>query len=395
MSAWVFVFTTFPVSTETFVQREIEALIEQGRPLRLYSLWGGSDSFHGVPIERFGLRGITEAIARLPGWLWRNPKALTRPLRTLLESPLPNLINAGEQWLGLAAGLRYAHEWAAADLRHAVWASAPTTALWLTRELTGAPYSFGGHAYDLFEDGGDALLPTKIAAAEGIRTSTGAGHERLIAFGADPQRVWLIRRGLVDWPVVTPVRPERRPLRILSVGRLVEKMGYARQLEVYARLKRERVPFTARIIGGGPLHQALTADLQKRDLTAEVQLTGAQPFATVAEALAWADVLLFTGVVAASGDRAGLPNIIGEALAAGVPVVATPVGGVAEVIVPEENGLLAETVDDLATALTRLTHDTALAEKLHTNGQSWARTHFDARQNVAHLAQRLAGTVSA
>ncbi|KAF0095053.1 MAG: group 1 glycosyl transferase [Puniceicoccaceae bacterium 5H] len=389
--SWVLVFTTFPVPTETFVQREVEALIEQGVPLRLYSLWGGAQTFRGVPIQRLGIAGILRALLRLPYWLWRAPGALRAVLGLMLYRRMPNLTNYGEQWLGLAAGLLYAREWAQADVRHAVWASAPTTALWLTRRLTGASYSFGAHAYDLFEHGGDMLLREKIAEGLGVRTSTEAGRQRLLAAGSAPQRTWLIRRGLMDWPRPSPVRPRRQPLRVLSVGRLVEKMGYSLQWRVYERLQAQGSAFEARVMGGGPLRERLQADLQRQGLDRCVVLEGAQPFSAVVEALAWADVLLFTGVVAASGDRAGLPNIIGEALAAGVPVVATPVGGVAEVIRPGENGLLAEDVSGLAEALDAVQQDDALAEGLHQAGQRWAREHFDARRNVARLREILEG----
>lgn len=382
---WAFVFTTFPVATETFLQREILALHEQGVPLDLYSLWGGEASFAGLPVRRWKTADGMALLAEFAYWLWHRPKVLTEIVQTVVQHEPINPTNAAEQWLGLAAGLRWARPWAKAAVRHAVWASAPATALWVAQQLTGAGYSFGAHAYDLFEDGGDALLGPKLATATVVRTSTHAGQARLVALGAEPDRVGLIRRGLWTLPPVRVPRPVRRPLRVLGVGRLVEKMGLSLTLESLQAARACGLDLTVRLIGGGPLAEALHAEAMRRGLQDIVRWEGPQPYAVVEEALGWADVLLFTGVVAGSGDRAGLPNIIGEALAAGLPVVATPVGAVPEAIQPEMTGLLADDAEGLAAALLRVATDDALVARLHAGGLAWTRAHFDVRRNAAAL----------
>src|SRR5690606_37813598 len=95
------------------------------------------------------------------------------------------------------------------------------------------------------------------------------------------------------------------PLRIVSVGRLVEKMGHRLQLEVYAELRAQQVEFRAELIGDGRERRNLAARIAEMELGDRVHLQGTQPFDVVRKALYDSDLALFTGVVAASGDQAG------------------------------------------------------------------------------------------
>ena len=138
---------------------------------------------------------------------------------------------------------------------------------WLTSRLCGMPFTFEAHAYDLFEHGGDWFLPEKCQAADRIRTSTITGLERLEGIGADPARTVLIRRGLLPMPVFErrSVSPEH--LRFVGVGRLVEKKGFLRQIEIFAGLLAAGMVFSVRIIGDGPLREAIRGMITDLDLS--------------------------------------------------------------------------------------------------------------------------------
>jgi glycosyltransferase involved in cell wall biosynthesis len=94
-----------------------------------------------------------------------------------------------------------------------------------------------------------------------------------------------------------------------------------------------------------------------------------------------------TGIVAASGDRDGLPNVIPEAMSAGVVVVTTPQPGPLEAIADGETGLVVALADGKGweAALCRIAEDDALAERLRRGARTWVETHFDARRNAASL----------
>ena len=140
-------------------------------------------------------------------------------------------------------------------------------------------------------------------------------------------------------------------------------------------------------MGGGRLRPELERLATARGLAAQVVFTGEVPPPGWGSSLRWADVLLHTGVVAPTGDRDGLPNVIPEAMAAGVLVVTSAAAATTEAIQHEATGLVAD-VDrpgEWVAALRRLAEDDALAEHLRTAARRWAEENYDAHKNAAHL----------
>jgi len=274
-------------------------------------------------------------------------------------------------------------------LVHGAWAGAPATAAWLLWRIFGWRYSTGAHAYDIYEHGGDWWLREKLQHARFIHTSTEMGRRELIERGVPPAKIVCIRRGLDTFPAFKPLRADRRPLRLICIARLVPKKGLDHQLRIYAALKAAGLAFEARIIGDGPLRARLEAAASNLGLDPEVKFLGHQAQPEVWAQLAWADVLLHTGVVAASGDRDGLPNVIPEAMAAGVLVVTSPVSATTEAVSQERTGLVADVDFPLAwvVALRRLGEDDRLAESLRTAARQWVVENYDAHQNTARLVE--------
>jgi glycosyltransferase involved in cell wall biosynthesis len=252
--------------------------------------------------------------------------------------------------------------------------------------LLGVPFSFGAQAWDLYRHGGDAFLPAKLRAAAFVHTTTNANYKHLRSLaGNDAVKIVLARRGLAVLPVLPKREARTGPVRLLSVGRLVPKKGHAHQLAACARLG---VPFELRIIGEGPLREELTATIARLGLTGSVTLEGAKKPAEVAEAYRWADVFWHTGVVDPQGDRDGLPNVVPEASAHGLPVISSKMPGVDEAVEHEVTGLLVNVADAdaLAAAVRRLAQDAALRERLGANGRRWVEENFVAAKNTALMA---------
>jgi colanic acid/amylovoran biosynthesis glycosyltransferase len=387
-----YLFTTFPSRTETFLQREVAAMIEAGLSVRLYSLWGGGGVFHGVAVHRFPKLRLLELIGVIP-WI-----ALTRwdvfgiLLRGLFTRRAPSWLNFWENMLGAGfAGLHYRRfRKDPPALVHAAWAGAPATAAWILARLNGHRFTTGAHAYDLYEHGGDWWLLEKLADARVIHTSTEMGARTLRERGIPAERIVMIRRGLGRMPACRGLRRPRRPLRLLCVARLVPKKGLDFQLSVYAALREAGLPFEARIAGDGPLRRSLTTALDAMGLTGNVRLLGHLSQDDLAGQWAWGDVLVHTGVVAPSGDRDGLPNVIPEAMAAGLLVVSTPVAGTVEAVEHGRTGLLAPVGNAAAwvDALRQLSTDDALAETLRAGARAWVEREFDATVNAGRLRTR-------
>ena len=388
-----YIFTTFPKTTETFLQREIVALRAQGVDLRLYSMWGGGGSFRGLPVESFNKWRLLELLWLIPYETWRKPDIMKQLLKGLATRRPPSWLNFWENMLGAGFACIYGRGFRRnpPGLVHAAWSGAPATAAWLLWRMNGHRFSAGAHAYDVFEHGGDWWLVDKLKHAVLIHTSTEVARRALIDRGIDPGRVVCIRSGLERLPSVKPLHASRVPLHILSVARLVEKKGLDRQLRIYAALKASGLGFEARIVGDGPLRQKLEKLAGHLGLGDRVTFVGQVPSHEVWGHMNWADVLLHTGVVARSGDQDGLPNVIGEAMAAGVPVVTSPTAGTTEAVTDGVSGVVlpVDAPEAWVSALRRFSLDDAYCESLRAAARQWIEANFDVRVNTDKLLKRL------
>jgi glycosyltransferase involved in cell wall biosynthesis len=192
----------------------------------------------------------------------------------------------------------------------------------------------------------------------------------------DPKTTVVIRNG-VDLGAAAPAEGGNEPPRIVWVGRLQTPKD---PLTLVHALGRLRTPFEADFVGGGPLRRTLEREVERLGLGTSVRLLGDRR--DVPSLLARSDVF----VLASRSE--GLPLSILEAMAAGLPVVASSVGGVPELVVDGETGLLVPAGDPerLAGAVGRLLADAALRRRLGEAGRARVREHFDSDSvRRAHL----------
>ncbi|MDQ8202146.1 glycosyltransferase [Pelagicoccus sp. SDUM812003] len=388
----LYVTTSFPVFSETFLQREVRALLEIGAELDILSLHKGSADFEGHPVRLFSKWSLLTLFIWLPWWGIRKPRELVRLMTRLNACQPASLLNLFENLLGFGAALVDARTMSKRnyDCVHCVWSGGPAAYGMLLAELTGLPFSTGAHAYDVFEHGGDWLLEEKLARAALVHTSTDVARKRIRRL-CDPAKARLIRRGLNRLPAFEKPRLSWPQLRIVCVARLVEKKGFPYQVAIYRALLDAGVDFEARIIGDGPLEDSLRGWIEQSGLGGRVFLMGRVGEAEVMRQLEWADLLFHTGVVAASGDRDGLPNVIPEAMASGAIVIASPVSGVVEAIANERTGLLRPVTEPegWVAACRRLQVDRTLRDRLARSARDWVEREFVAKRNSARLLQEL------
>ena len=385
-------FTTFPKTSETFLQRDVAALQARGLPLKLYSLWGGGGEFQGLPVQAFNKwRLLTVFLVIIPWNCVRRPRLMRDLFEGVFTRRAPSWLNFWENMLGAGFAGSFSREMRRDPpaLIHGAWSGAPAPAAWVLWRMHGWRYSVGAHAYDIYEHGGDWWLLEKLKPAKFIHTSTDMARRELVDRGVPPAQIICIRRGLATFPVFKPLRAGRRPLRLLSIARLVPKKGLYHQLHIYAALRSAGISFEARIVGDGPLRASLENLAGRLGVSEAVKFTGQLAQPDVWRELAWADVLLHTGVVAPSGDRDGLPNVIPEAMAAGVLVVTSPVSATTEAVSQERTGLVADVDLPLAwvVALRRLAEDDALAERLRVAARRWVEENYDAHRNTGRLVE--------
>ncbi len=371
------------------MQREVIAMLTHGVRLRIYSMWGGEKMFRGVPITRFQKWKLLTLLWMIPIESLRRPEVLRQLLKGLLSRRPPSWINFWENMLGAGFACLYAGEFRRnrPDHIHAPWGGAPATAAWLLWRLDGHRFSAAAHAYDIYEHGGDWWLKDKLEHAQFIHTSTEMGLRSLIEHGLDSGKIHCIRRGLDQMPRVKPLRSLRDPLRLLCVARLVEKKGLRHQLRIYAALKNAGLQFTVRIVGDGPLKPELERLAGSLGVASQISFTGHLPHNEVWDQLEWADVLLHSGVIAQSGDRDGLPNVIPEAMSIGVVVVTSPAAATTEAVSSGHTGLVAavDEKEEWVEALREISRDDEMVENLRTNARQWVEENFDAHKNAKRL----------
>jgi colanic acid/amylovoran biosynthesis glycosyltransferase len=247
--------------------------------------------------------------------------------------------------------------------------------------LLGVPFSFTGHAADLFRE--RAALRDKIRRADRIVCISNIGE------GTDPAKLMTVYCG-IDTSHFRPLARERMepPLRIRSAGRLVEKKGFADLIDACALLRDRGVPFNCIIGGSGPLDQALRDRIAARGLDGMVQLTGESlKQERIPEFMSGADVFCLPCVWAKDDDVDGLPQMLMEAMACGLPSVSTRLVGIPDLIEHGRGGLLVEPgdVEGIADAIEQLFLDADLRMRLAAGGRTRVLEAFDLRNCLEPL----------
>jgi glycosyltransferase involved in cell wall biosynthesis len=285
-----------------------------------------------------------------------------------------------------ATGVRVEH-------LHAHFAHDPALVGLLTARLThNLRFSFTAHARDLLQIPASSLT-ARAADAVAVVTccEANAGYIASVVPHVLRPPVEVIHHG-IELDRFTPSRshaPSARPPRITSVGRLVEKKGYTDLLRALARLVDRGESFRCDIYGDGPDREHLERLRDDLGLRGHVAFQGAQDSTHIREVLQSSDLFALTPCVTNDGDRDGIPNVLVEAMACGLPVVTTTSGGITELVHHGENGLVSRPGDVAAIsgAVARLLGDAELRRRL---GEA-ARHSVEADYDVNAAARRLLG----
>lgn len=285
----------------------------------------------------------------------------------------------------------------AGDVRHihAHFCHGATTVAWLVSIITGLPFSFTAHAKDIYCGSLNpaGLLQRKMRAARFVVTCTDANREHLLKIEPNAN-VRCIYHGLnaefADLLVsAANPREENSRLRALGVGRLVPKKGFDVLVEASAILKRRGFHFETAIVGEHGEHEAeLRKQISAHGLRDQVRLIGPLEQARLYTEYQRADIFCLPCRVLDNGDRDGLPNVLMEAMACGLPVVTTPVSGIPEIIKDGQNGTLVppDDAEALANAIQRISSDRMLARNLGRAGRLTVLERFDGDKTAMELA---------
>ena len=405
MSKIAYILKMYPRFSETFIVNEILELERQGVHVRIYSVRKPDDGRFHASLARVRARVVY--VPRYPQMEREQVLAAHRALELAHPRRYRSLHEQVEA-LGthqaikrfLQAGMIANHLLHnPVDAMHAHFASSGARVAHWASLLTGVPYSFTAHAKDIYhQEVNPDSLRDKIAGARFVVTVSDFNRRYLRSLmGDEPSDIRRLYNG-ID---LTRFRPDPSVAReqnlILGVGRLVEKKGFDDLIRACAILANRGLNFRCEIIGKGPLKQALSDQIAELGVGEFVKLVGARPQDRVLQAYKQATIFALPCVVGSDGNRDGLPTVLLEAMATGLPAVSTDLTGIPEIIDHNVNGFIVPPgdVDVLANGLDRLLRSPALRERLGTAARQKVEREFDVRQNVAQLHQWLAEPVPA
>lgn len=414
----------FPTVTETFILREIDEMERQGQPVRLVPLLR-----EDPPVVHEQARPWTERALFTPfvslGIVGANLRAfLGAPLRYL--SVLKTLIfgmSRSPDFLIRSVALfpksvYLAERLEAEGIRHvhAHFATHPATVAWLVARLSGLSYSITIHAHDIFVD--QTFLREKLEAARFVRVISEFNRSYLRARvpELDPETVKVVHVGVPVSRYVLDPGPERSgpgdeprgatgsgavpadgdargdaPPLIVTVASLQEYKGIPVLLAACRALEDAGVEFRCQVAGAGPLREELEARTSELRLADRVRFLGAIPEDEIPELLSRTSVFVLPSVVQEDGQMEGIPVALMEAMAAGVPVVASDLSGIPELVDDGNTGILTAPghATDVAAAVRSLLERPGWARTLGLRGQERVREAFSLEGTAARLLELL------
>ncbi|MDH5675448.1 MAG: glycosyltransferase [Myxococcales bacterium] len=391
-----------------WVANELRAVAAEGLPVALHALRRPTDTF-------FKSEDIA-AMDRSTNGLYPLPKARSvasfalAPIRfrqRFAQAAFNALAGEREGWRARLAGIWHLYvacDWAttqrAAEVGHihSQWIHSGGTVAMYGAWLLGTPFSFTGHAADLFRD--RVALTDKIRRAKFIICISEFHRNFYLDNGARPEQLQIAYCG-IDTTHFSPSPRHRgpdEPYHIISSGRLVEKKGFNVLIDACAILRARGVNFRCTIGGSGPLESLLREQVRTAALGDLVQLTGtALKQEDIPSFMHGGDAYCLPCQWASDRDVDGLPQMLMEAMACGVPTVSTRLVGIPDLVIDGETGLLVEPEqpEALADALQRLMDDPGLGARLAACGRKRVLEVFDLSVCLKPLLERFRASLEA
>ncbi len=399
-----YIMSRFPHLSETFILREMVEMERNEWSVRLYPLmiqeqaivhteaerWiptARSTPFMSLGVLKANLKALVQHPRRYAAILghtvaehWRSPGELVRVLALL-----PKIIVMAQKMV--AEGVVHVHT-------H--YATYPAFAAWVIHQLTGLPYSITVHGHDIFVT--QTMLAAKLRSATAMVAISEYNRDFVARQVGDWTRAktHVIHCGITPANYVprSPSRPTSARFEIITIGSLQPYKGHPFLIQACALLRDQGLAFHCRIIGGGEDRAMLEQLIAEQRLQEHVELLGPQPEDAITRLLPTADCYVQPSIITESGKMEGLPVALMEALACELPVVATDISGIPELVRPNETGYLVPPADApaLAAALTLVANNLDTARQYGVAGRKVVIDAFNLQTNVAALAQLLRPT---
>jgi glycosyltransferase involved in cell wall biosynthesis len=379
-----YLFERFPSFTQTFCAREIAELYRQGVTPPVFSIRRPKDDPpQGIPLDH------------IPVFYVPNTNSLEFKLKTKLISSRLTKLWSGSGDLRDKGRFREA-VYLGPKLRkagvshlHVHFAGLASRTAWWIKRLFGITYSFTGHANDIFCPKPDQRTTLKdLVEGASFVVTVSDYSARMLRHDFPNAKIFRVYNGL-NLSLFRRAMPTAEPLKMISVGRFIEKKGFPFLIEACAQLRAQEIPFTCEIVGDGPDREQLAQQIRSLNLEPRVHLLGPKAQPEIIQLLARSSLFVFPAIRDRSGDTDNLPTVLIEAMASGLPIVATNIAGIPEIVRHGENGLLVpeKNSGELGIAIQKLQARPEQLQAYGTTSVSLAEKHFSLSNTVNQLAQ--------
>ena len=387
----------FPKPSETFIFREVMNLWKMDASITVYTLYGELNKWLSPEmasvshrVKRLGISFLKRFPSDLIYWKKRCPEVTKWLFQTIPFRRWRSLEVGGENIWAFFCGFTLARQFLedGIDHIHAPWANGPATAAWTASRLTGIPFSFMGRAVDIYPP--DGALKEKILDSAFVLTNPKVNVDYLKSFaGTATDKIFLTYD---PYPLsnyrMAPVEMQA-PFQILALGRFARFKGFDVLLRAARILVDAGLDFHLTLAGAGAKGLQLKYLHKRLGLGDRVSFPGFITYDRVSDLFCTADVFVMPSVIHSTGERDGIPNVLVEALLHRLPVVATDVAGLGEVVRNGETGYLIPQSDPaaLAQAIMKITSDRKSALEMAENGRKLILKEFDPERCHGELLQ--------
>jgi glycosyltransferase involved in cell wall biosynthesis len=390
----------YPRISETFISNEIYLLEQLGFSLHLFSMRKPRESFTHDSVSQIQAAVDylpSTLLVPLPRLLYHNfklarerPEAYSEAFRLMITrfrrkrkvATIKHLLQAGYLVHALLPGTGVRH-------LHAHFAHSPTSVALFAHKLCGLPFSFSAHAKDIYTSD-QRQLREKITLAKFVVTCTEYNRRFLQELASDGPSIHRVYHG-IDAGLFSGQSESRKPsppYRILSIARLVDKKGLPTVFRALRNLLDQGISLHYTLIGDGEERRSILKHLHNLGLETVSTWLGTQPHQRVIDEYSKADLFVLGCEVASNGDRDGIPNVFLESMAMGVPVLATRVSAIPEILEDGLTGLLVDPGEHeaMAQCMVKLLSDEELRYRIIAAARRRVREEFNNRELIQKLA---------
>ncbi len=393
----VYLATKYPLLSETFIYEEILALKNNGYKVYFFVLYPTRKLSHGFIKDLDSEVYYLPPIFSIPSFLahffflFSSPKLYFSIIFMILKETIHNPIVMMKSIFAFGKGVSLANVLRKypQDHIHSHWATLPTTVAYVASRFTGIQFSFTSHAWDIFKE--RTMLDVKLDHALFHATISQYNKDYIQNLSpATADKIYVNRCGVnLEQFVFRSPYQVKTPFEILFVGRLVEKKGVLKLIEACERLRSKGYKFVCNIVGDGSQEKQARELINSYKLQNFIFLLGGLTREQLLPFWEKASVFVLPCTIEKNGNRDGIPVVLMEAMASGIPVISTTVSGIPELVVDGITGLLVEPddIDALCNSMMRIIEDIDLVQNIVDNARNIVVSEYNISVNAMKKAK--------